>query len=249
VAPIHPPENIVSHFAELRKRLLIAAAAWAVASAAAYPFSGWVLDRLLEPLRSVSPAVYFTAPADAFMVRFRLALTAGVLIASPVLIAQLWLFVSPGLYGKEKKIILPLLAVISFFFIAGALFAFFIVLPPTLDFLMGYETPYLKPLISIGEYVSFAGGFVLAFGVAFNLPVAVALFSIAGLVRHSQLVEWRKFAVVLLFLAAAVLTPSPDVVSQLMLGVPLVLLYETGVVCARVIEAQKKRSAGRSAVQ
>ncbi len=249
MAPIHPPENIVSHFTELRKRLLIAAAAWVAASIIAYPFSGWILDRLLEPLGSISPAVYFTAPADAFMVRFRIALTAGVLIASPVILGQLWMFVSPALYRKEKKIVLPLVLVISLFFVVGALFAFFLVLPPTLQFLMGYETPRLKPLITIEEYASFAGGFVLAFGVAFNLPVAVALLSFAGLVRHAQLVAWRKYVVVFLFFAAAVLTPSPDVVSQLMLGVPLVLLYEIGVACARLIEARKKRSAARREVQ
>lgn len=239
------PENVISHFSELRKRLLVSAAAWVCASVAAYPASGWILDRLIEPLGSVSGAVYFTAPADAFMVRLHIALIAGLLAASPVILAQVWRFVAPGLYHKEKRVVFPLIMAMSFLFVTGALFAFLVVLPPTLRFLLGFETPHLLPLISVNEYASFAGGFILAFGTAFNLPVALALLSWAGLVRLSQLTAGRKFAVVGLFFLAAVLTPSPDMASQLMLGVPLCLLYEAGILSVRIIEGAKKRSAAR----
>ena len=233
-----PPENLVFHLAELRRRLIACAAALGLASVAAYPFADRIFGLLVAPLKP--EPVYFTSPADAFMIKLRIAVSTGVVIASPFLSGQIWLFISPALYPKEKRAILPLALATALFFVVGALFAFFLVLPPTVGFLIGFRTPSLQPLISVDRYVAFAVGFVLAFGVAFNLPVAVAALSFVGLVRHRDLVRWRKVVIVVLFFAAAVLTPSPDVLSQLLLGIPLVLLYEASLIAAWWIERRRK---------
>lgn len=159
-----------------------------------------------------------------------MALVAGVVLASPVLFWQFWRFVAPGLYRHEKKVILPFVVFSTLFFLGGAAFGYSVVFPPAFRFLVGYSTDYLTPMPAVNEYFSLAIRLLIAFGVVFELPILMVFLAKIGLVDSAFLRRNRKYAVLLNFVIAAILTPTPDVVNQLLMAVPLVVLYEISVV-------------------
>ena len=231
-------EIFTNHLEELRRRVLVGLAAVGSAAALAYLFSAQILGFLLAPLHDAGVHAVFFAPADAFLVRFNTALLSGLIAASPVVFYELFRFVSPGLYPHEKRAVLPLAFAASALFVTGCVFAFFAVVPFTLQFLLGYATPDLRPQISVTQYLSFVSTLVLSFGLAFNLPVLIIGLAWMGVVDAAFLARYRPHAVVLIFIAAAVLTP-PDVLSQIVLAVPMVLLYEASLLGARVVGRKK----------
>ena len=188
-----------------------------------------VLQLLLQPAALKIHEFYFFSPTSAFLIKFKIALLLGFLLASPVLISQLWFFVSPGLYGKEKKMILPLVILTSALFLSGVFFCFTLVIPIAFKFLIGMQTDFLKPMISIESYMDFLFGMLLAFGLSFNMPIFIMAFSYAGLLTVKTLNHFRRHSIVLIFILAAVLTPTPDISGQLMLAVPLVILFEMSI--------------------
>ena len=208
----------------------LAAAGWAFA------YSGPIVDFLLRPARAEGTPLYFFSPADAFLLRVNAALAAGVFLAAPVISAQVWRFVSPGLFDKEKKAFLPLVLAAAALFAAGAAFAYAAVLPFGFRFLLAFGTDTIRPHLSASSCAAFAVSTMLSFGVAFNLPVILAGLCYAGVLRAEFLRRHRRHAAVLVFIAAAVLTPSPDVAGQLLLGIPLAALYELGVLAAGIAE-------------
>lgn len=151
-------------------------------------------------------------------------------LASPVLFWQFWRFVAPGLYRHEKKVILPFVVFSTLFFLGGAAFGYSVVFPPAFRFLVGYSTDYLTPMPAVNEYFSLAIRLLIAFGVVFELPILMVFLAKIGLVDSAFLRRNRKYAVLLNFVIAAILTPTPDVVNQLLMAVPLVVLYEISVV-------------------
>lgn len=234
-----PLQGFFTHLEELRRRALVCVAAVAAGAALAWTFSPALLEALLEPLGGADATVYFFAPQDAFVTRLRVAMFAGAMAASPVVITQAWLFVSPGLKPGEKRVIAPVVVLTTGLFLAGAAFAFFVVLPAALRFLLGMQTGVMRPMLSVAEYVGFLTSLLFAFGVAFNLPAFILALAWAGVVTPAALGAFRKTAVVLIFVAAAILTPGPDVASQLLLAGPLFVLYEASVFASRFVARRR----------
>src|SRR5208283_80665 len=177
-----------------------------------------------------STKLVFLAPAEAFWMNMKVALVVGLLLSLPVLFLQLWKFISPGLHQKEKKYIVPFILVTTILFLAGAAFCFFIVLPFAMAFLLTYKVgDFLMPMLSVGQYVDFCLKFILAFGVIFELPIAIIFLTKMGIVTPKGLARNRKYAVLLAFIAGAILTPTPDAFNQTLMAVPIILLYEVGI--------------------
>lgn len=238
----YPSLSFFEHLDELRKRLVVSLAALALGTGAGWFVSDRLLYALTEPLRHSGEAVYFFAPADAFLVKLKVALLAGFLISLPVVSSQVWLFISPGLHKHEKRFLIPLALVTSGLFLTGAVFAYFVVIPAAIHFFMDMQTEVLRPLISVREYVSFLTSLILAFGVAFNLPVFLMGLVMTGVLNVQVLNHYQRHAIVLIFIAAAILTPSPDIASQLLLAGPLIVLFELSVVAALVLEKTRRKA-------
>ena len=239
-----PPNELgtfFEHLDELRKRLMISLGAFFAALIVPFMCADRLVDFLARPLVRVVPTVYFFSPADAFLVKIKVSLLAAVVLSSPVVLGQAWLFVSPALYGHEKKALLPLIFITSGLFIFGAVFSFYTVIPLALHFLIGMQTPFMQPLVSVSEYLSFLTTMVIAFGVAFNLPVLVLALAGAGILNVKTIQKFHRFVIVAIFIAAAVMTPGPDIASQLLLAVPMILLFEISVLAVWVIEKARAK--------
>ena len=154
----------------------------------------------------------------------------GILIACPVLFYQIWKFIAPGLYKHEKRVLVPFTLISTICFISGAAFGYFVVFPPAFKFLVGYNNEFLTSMPAVSEYFSLALRLLIAFGVIFEMPVMMVFLAKAGLVTVPMLNKYRKYAILVNFIIAAILTPTPDVVNQMMMGVPLMVLYEVSVV-------------------
>jgi sec-independent protein translocase protein TatC len=166
-------------------------------------------------------------------------LVCGVLLASPVLFHQVWRFIAPGLYRHEKQVLLPFTLVSTLCFLGGAAFGYFVVFPPAFRFLVGYASETLEPLPAVSEYLSLALRLLLAFGIVFELPVFMVFLAKAGVVDAAFLGRHRKYAVLICFVVAAILTPTPDVVNQLMMAGPLMVLYEISILAVRAFARKR----------
>lgn len=238
-------ENFVFHLEEFRRRVLLCLTVFSVAAVFCYFFSRDLLEFLIAPLTRYQEAeLIFQKPYEAFLTHLKAAALAGFFIASPVLFFQLWLFIAPGLYEKEKKTVLPFIFVTVLLFLAGAYFAYAVVIPWGLYFLLSFQTESLKPLLSLGAYFSFLMGMLLAFGILFDFPIVIVGLVRLGVVSTDALKKTRKVIIVILFILAAILTPSPDPISQLLLALPLLLLFEISLLVARW--GEKKRVRGKS---
>jgi sec-independent protein translocase protein TatC len=204
-----------------------------------YFFAEYMIDFLIRPVGEV----YFMAPTEAFGVRIKISLFAGLMASIPIILYQLWKFVVPGLYKHEVHLVVPVVFFGTLFFLIGAVFCFMVVLPVGVKFLVGFGTENLKPLISVGKYLSFALWMVLAFGVVFELPVISFFLGKAGIITHRTLSKGRRYAIVGILLLAGAITPSPDVFSQLMLAGPLYFLYEVSILLVRYTGTRKPEEA------
>jgi sec-independent protein translocase protein TatC len=230
-----------NHLEELRKRLIICFIAVGVCFVLCYGFSRKLFEILMGPLISVMPPgdkLIYTGLPDAFFTYLKVALLAGVLLAVPVIFYQLWMFVVPGLYENERRIVLPAVALSSIFFAGGALFGYFIVFPFGFKFFLSFSSDFIRPMPSIREYLSFASKLLFAFGVVFEMPLFIVILAKLGVVNVAQLRMYRKYVIVLFFVFAAILTP-PDVVTQIMMAGPLMLLYELSIIAAKIIGKKK----------
>jgi len=226
----------------LRKRLIYSFVTIGIAFAVCYAYIKEIVEILMRPLMKTMPpgsSLVFTAVPEAFFTYFKAAILAGVFFCSPFILYQVWAFISPGLYQREKKYILPYLFVSSFFFILGAAFCYFIVFPVIFRFFLSFATDEIRPLPSIREYLTFTIKLLLAFGLLFQWPALVFFLSRMGVVSSSFLARNRKYAILLIFVAAAILTP-PDLVSQLLLAGPLILMYEGSIWMAKLLGEKKK---------
>jgi sec-independent protein translocase protein TatC len=232
--PVKPPEKemtFLDHLEELRKRIIKALIAVVVFSIGIYFFSDWLVNVVSAPLEEVG--VFFKAPAEAFLVRVKISIFGGAIIAVPVLFYQIWMFVGPGLYKSEVKIVIPIVASSTIFFLVGGAFCFFYVIPLAIRFLLGFATENMQPMIMIGDYISFAGMMVLAFGLVFELPVASFILGRMGVINYKLMGKGRRYAVVGILILGSILTP-PDIISQIMLAGPLYLLYEISIIVVRI---------------
>jgi sec-independent protein translocase protein TatC len=225
------------HVAELRIRLLVSALALIAGMVACFFFVEPAAKFIMEPVGDMQ--FVFLSPPELFMSYVKLALIGGLVIASPVILLQIWLFIRPGLSRRERFALVIGLFFGAIFFAGGAAFSFFVIIPFTLRFFMQYQNEAVKAMFSFSEYVSFIGSMVLSFGVAFELPIVVTILASMGIVTGSGLAKVRGVGILLIFIAAAIITP-PDVVSQVLLGVPMVLLFELSILLAK---GQEKRRA------
>lgn len=232
------PETLMGHLLELRSRLLKGVVAVLVVFVALMPFANRLYAEFAAPLVSKLPTggqLVAVDVASPFFTPIKLAFFAALLLAMPVLIYQAWAFVAPGLYQQEKRLARPLLVAAIGLFYAGCAFAWFLVLPTVFAFLVAFTPEGVAMTPDISKYLDFVLVLLLAFGLSFELPVAVVVLVLLGLVTPAQLREARGYVVVGVFIVAAIVTP-PDVVSQLMLAIPMCLLYELGIVAGVLLK-------------
>jgi sec-independent protein translocase protein TatC len=242
---------LLDHLIELRKRLIWSFATLIVAFGVAFAFVDPIFTFLVQPLLEAGHnRMIFTGVMEAFFTRVKIAFFGAMMISFPMLAVQLWLFIAPGLYKNEKKAFLPFLAMTPVLFIAGAAMAYYFAVPVALHFLLGYEGNLggvtQEALPGVGNYLDFITKFLFGFGVSFLLPVLLMLVERAGLVSLKQLRKGRRYAIVAAFVVAAVLTP-PDVVSQLLLAGPLILLYEVALIAIMLTHRRRGKKAPESA--
>jgi sec-independent protein translocase protein TatC len=248
---------LLDHLIELRTRVIRALLALAVGFAVCLYFADEILGLLIYPLKEAFPdgegQLIFTKLPEVFFVELKVALFAGFMVSFPIIANQLWAFVAPGLYAREKKAFLPFLLATPVLFLGGASLAYFVVMPTAFKFFLGFGGMAggleLQALPSAGEYLSLVMQFILAFGLTFLLPVLLLLLHRAGIVSRAQMVSARRYVIVVIFIIAAVVTP-PDPGSQIILAVPLWLLFEASLVLMRFQEsAVQADKAAREAEQ
>ena len=233
------------HLGELRDRLVRSFIAVGIGFAVAYFFKEKLFEFLIAPLvvamgENGNAQMIFTGLPEAFFTYLKVSLLAGIILATPVLFYEFWMFVSPGLYRTEKKYLLPIVILSVFFFIIGSSFGYFIVFPYGFKFFLGFATEHIHAMPSMKEYLSFASKMLLAFGFVFELPLVLTFLARMGIVSVDFLKKNRKYAVLIFFIGAALITP-PDVVTQIMMALPLMILYEISIIGARVFGKKKTR--------
>ncbi len=245
---------LLDHLLELRTRLLRAIYALAIAFAICLYFADRILGLLIVPLARAFPAgtgkLIYTKLYGAFFVEIKVALFAACLFAFPIIANQLWAFIAPGLYAREKKAFLPFLIATPVFFTAGASLAYFFVMPNAFRWFIGFQGMHgglqLEALPGVEEYLNLVMQFILAFGGSFLLPVLLMLLNRAGILSRDQLVRARRYVIVGIVTLAALITP-PDVLSQLMLAIPLLFLFEGTLIVMRFVEAKDAREREQAA--
>jgi len=232
---------LTEHLEELRTRLIRCAIAVFVGFVIAYIFKERLFDILIAPLVRVmrqGDTLIFTGIPEAFFTYLKVSLLAGLFLAAPIIIYQFWMFVAPGLYKNERRLMIPIIVVSSLFFIGGALFGYFVVFPVGFKFLLGFASETIQPFPSMREYLSFSSKLLIAFGLVFELPIVITFLARLGIVSVPFLKTNRKYAILIFFAGAALLTP-PDIVTQSLLAAPMIVLYEISILGAYVFGRKK----------
>lgn len=252
--------SFMEHLGDLRKKIMVSLIAICVTFVIAFNYSEELMKLLMFPLRyslefSVRKMyIYFAAqdklhntklvflsPTEGFWMNMKIALVAGVILALPVIFHQLWGFISPGLHRKEKKYVVPFVLIATGLFLVGVSFCFFIVLPFAMGFLLTYKIgDFMMPMLSVGQYIDFCLKFLLAFGSVFELPIFIVFATRIGLVTPQTLAKHRRYAILIAFIVAAIITPTPDVFNQTLMAIPMILLYEVGILVSRIIARPKE---------
>lgn len=241
-----PTESFISHLIELRDRLLRSVLGFVLVFIVLFPFANKIYALLAAPMLAKLPSggqMIATAVTTPFFVPMKVAMMAAFVISLPHTLYQVWRFIAPGLYENEKKLMLPVIVSACLLFACGMAFAYFLVFPVVFGFIVGTAPQGVAVMTDIGEYLDFVMTLFMAFGLAFEVPIAVVLIARFGWVSVEQLREARGYVIVGAFVLGAIFTP-PDIVSQFMLAVPLWLLYELGVLVAAVSSKQPASIAG-----
>jgi len=235
-----PEMPLIEHLRELRYRLIVSIIAFLIGSGVAFYFAKYVFEVLKEPILKSYPEVELItlSPTEPLFILIKISLAVGFILASPVILYQMWRFIEPALYSHEKRAFIPLLLGSIILFILGAGFAYFIVLPLALKFLLGLGFSQLMatPYLSVDMYIGFVLKMVIAFGIAFEMPIVLYVLQRAGVITHKQLVQFRKYFIVLAFLIGAII--APDVSTQVLMAIPLMALYEISILLGKL--ARKK---------
>ncbi|MCL2293322.1 MAG: twin-arginine translocase subunit TatC [Spirochaetes bacterium] len=235
--------SFIEHLEELRRVLIRCFCAIILCAIPCGIFWRKIFDFIaVRPLRLSDPAptLIFTAPAEAIFFIFKLALACGLVLASPFIFFQIWRFIAPALYKKEKAVIIPIVIASTFCFLAGIMFCYFL-LPLFLKFLIGFAGGQIDPFFRISEYFGFVIRMCIAFGFAFELPVVAFALSKMGVIDHRFLIKYFRHAIVLIFIAAAIITPTPDALSQSLLALPLIALYGLSIFIAYLVSSKSAR--------
>ncbi len=246
--------NFLEHLGDLRKKITTSLIGLCVTFVISFNYSEQILSFLMFPLKynldfsvrkmymSFVPQdklqnmkLVFLSPAEGFWMNMKIAMVAALILSLPILFQQSWSFVSPGLHKKEKKYAVPFVLITTVLFLVGAAFCFFIVLPFAMSFLLTYKIgDFMMPMLSVGQYVDFCLKFILAFGLVFELPVIIIFATRMGFVTPKTLAKNRKYAILITFVVAAILTPTPDAFNQILMAVPMIILYEVGILASRI---------------
>jgi sec-independent protein translocase protein TatC len=238
-----PRMTLLNHLDELRRRILHSVIALFVAFLGSWYFAPQVFRWLERPILEVLPEgeqLAFTELSAPFMLYIKVALLTAVFVASPFLLLQLWLFLRPGLYRRERRLALPFILFSSLFFIAGGYFGYLVAFPMVVRFLLEVGEDF-KQVVTIGTYFAMMSKILLGLGLVFEMPMMIFFFARLGLVNARQLLRWFRWAVLAIFVTAAVITPTPDIATQTVFAVPMIFLYLLGVAVAAVFG--KKRDA------
>ncbi len=235
--------SFLEHLEELRLRLIYALIALVVGFFVAWGFRDHIFRLLTSPLRQANPQASFiyTSPTEALMLYMKMAFFVGIFIAAPYILYQVWAFVAPGLYPHERRYALPFIFFGTLFFVGGAAFGHFLLFPMTFTFLGSFAGENMKFLPRVGEYFTFYSWFLLAIGLVFQTPIVIFILSRIGLVTPGFLLRHFKYAVLVAFIVAAVVTPTPDIVTQSALAVPMLGLYLIGVLVAWLFGRPRRR--------
>lgn len=233
-------QSIMTHLAALRNVLVICAAAIGIAFVLVFYLGiDWLMGAILAPIEARGIEIIYTAMSEALMTKMKVALVAAIVVASPVIVWQIWSFIKPALYPHEKKLFRVLFFVILFLFLLGVAFCYGVVYMLAVDFFLIAGENLAVPMLSVDKYIGFLFGFVVPFGIAFELPVVLYMTTRMGWTNHQMLASKRKFIILAVAVVAAILTP-PDMVSQLLLGIPMLLLFEIGVLVARLVKPRER---------
>ena len=235
-------DDLKPHIADLRKRLVISSITVVIMFFACFSFYEPILEWMMAPVKHALPAgtsMIAVEIQETFFTAMKVAFFGGFIISLPVIFWQLWLFLAPGLYDHEKKLVVPFVFFATLMFLLGASFAYYIVVPVGFDFLIAFGNSVVSVLPSIGKYVGFFTKLLIGFGIAFELPVITFFLAKIGLVNDQMLKDFFRYAVVLIFMVAAVLTP-PDVISQVLMAAPLLILYGVSIYIAKVFNPAQK---------
>lgn len=246
------PKPVLEHLLELRKRFIYSIIAFILLTIACYPFAETIFQFLLQPLGDLLQAkglerkLIYTGLSEAFITYLKISLFSGFFLAFPFIASQIWLFIAPGLYKHERKILRVILIATPLLFIAGVIFAYQFIFPAAYGFFLSFETPgsgttlpiQLEPRVA--EYLSFVMKLLLAFGISFELPVLISVCASVGLITSVTLMKYWRIAVVIIFAIAAIITP-PDILSMIGLAIPLVALYGLSILMVKLIERKKDK--------
>lgn len=235
------------HLEELRKRLIRCFVAVIIGFILTYAFKKQLFDILMGPLTPLlggesGAGMIYTSLPEAFFTYLKVSALAGLMIAAPVIFYQFWMFIAPGLYTNERRLLLPIVGLSSFFFVGGALFGYFVVFPFAFKFFLSFSAEDINAMLSMKEYLSFSAKLLIAFGLSFELPLVLTAMARLGIVTVPFLKKSRKYALVIFFIGSAIITP-PDVVSQVMMAFPLMLLYEISIIGAKFFGRKKREDA------
>ena len=231
--------GLLDHLGELRSVMIHSFFAALAATILCWFWSADLLDLLIRPIRD--QGVYFTAPNEAFLVRLKISAVVGLFVVAPFIFFKIYGFILPGLYSKERRVITPLLLATTGLFYTGVAFAFLVVIPQVIDFLMSFGTAVMEPLIGVGPYFNFVTRLCLAFGLVFELPLLVLFLSVIGIVNPVILLKAWRYAIIVIVVMAAVLTP-PDVISQVMMAGPVLLLYIGSVLISIAVTRKRRKN-------
>jgi sec-independent protein translocase protein TatC len=233
--------SFMEHLGELRTRIMWSLVAMAVGIAIALFITDPVMRFISRPLLAMKTELVFTSPTEAFWTWMKVAMVLGIFISMPGILFQVWKFVSPGLHAHEKKYAAPFIIIGSLLFLVGGAFAMLVIIPYASNFLVtfGQEKGW-KPMLTVSSYTDFVIKFALAFGIVFELPVVITILSLIGVVTPQFLSKNRKYAILVNFIIAAILTPTPDMINQTLMAGPLCILYEVGIICARIATRKRK---------
>jgi len=230
--------TLVEHLDELRTRIIISLVAWVVCTGAAYYYTPQILSLFTS---FMSTKLVFTNPAEGFFTYLKISMLTGLFVSLPIILHQVLLFISPGLEKNERKWVMRLVPVAILLFLGGVLFAYFVLIPVTMKFFMSFATKDLVPMITIGGFINYVLTLIILTGLMFQMPMIVFFLALIGIVDSAMLRDKRRYVIVMIFVVAAVATPTPDAFTQVIVSAPLILLYELSILVVWLTERKKRK--------
>ena len=214
--------SLIDHLGELRGRIIVALVAMIIGTVVSY----YYVDDIIQILIAPAGKLYYTKPTEAFFTYMKISIISGLIVSSPVWFYQIWAFIIPALSKGEKKVTFLIVPSAISLFIIGVLFSYYLVLPTAIEFFIGFGTDGLQPLFSIGQYIDFVVGFIIPFGITFELPLIIVALGALGILSSQRVRKFRKIFILLAFIIGGAISPTPDMLSQTMIAGPMILLYE-----------------------